>query len=75
MNRRSFYIQADVIFQKSIRYRRNISISMLDIDHFKQFNDDYGHAVGDTVLISVANSIQHVCRETDCRLALVAKNS
>lgn len=65
MNRRSFYTQAEVIFQKSIRYRRNISILMLDIDHFKQFNDDYGHAVGDTVLISVANSIQHVCRETD----------
>jgi diguanylate cyclase (GGDEF)-like protein len=65
MNRRSFYIQAEVIFQKSIRYRRNISILMLDIDHFKQFNDDYGHAVGDTVLISVANSIQQVCRETD----------
>jgi len=65
MNRRSFYMQAEVIFQKSIRYRRNISVLMLDIDHFKQFNDDYGHAVGDTVLISVANSIKHVCRETD----------
>tara|TARA_R110001606_G_scaffold348746_1_gene498468 strand:+ start:114856 stop:116523 length:1668 start_codon:yes stop_codon:yes gene_type:complete len=65
MNRRSFYIQAEVIFQKSIRYQRNVSMLMLDIDHFKQFNDDYGHATGDTVLIAVANSIKYVCRETD----------
>lgn len=65
MNRRSFYIQAEAIFHKSIRYQRHISMLMLDIDYFKKFNDDYGHAVGDVVLIAVADSIKHVCRETD----------
>lgn len=65
MNRRSFYKQAEAIFQKAIRYQRNIAMLMLDIDYFKQFNDDYGHAIGDAVLIAVANSIEHVCRETD----------
>lgn len=65
MNRRAFYIQAEVIFQKSIRYQRNISMLMMDIDYFKQFNDNYGHAVGDTVLIAVANNIKSICRETD----------
>lgn len=65
MNRRSFYKQAEIIFQKSIRYQRNIAMLMLDIDYFKQFNDNYGHAVGDAVLIAVANRIKHVCRATD----------
>ncbi|MBW6454011.1 MAG: GGDEF domain-containing protein, partial [Methyloprofundus sp.] len=53
------------LFQKSIRYQRNIAMLMLDIDYFKQFNDNYGHAVGDAVLIAVANRIKHVCRATD----------
>ncbi|WP_372739803.1 diguanylate cyclase [Neptunomonas sp.] len=65
MNRRAFYEEAKRVFSKAKRYERSISVLVLDIDHFKQFNDQYGHAIGDAVLIKVANCIQTMCRESD----------
>jgi len=47
------------------RYKRPLSILMLDIDHFKQVNDDFGHSAGDQVIIAVANAIREVARESD----------
>ena len=38
---------------------------LLDVDHFKQFNDRHGHLIGDQVLIMVANTIGHCCRAYD----------
>ena len=38
---------------------------LLDVDHFKSFNDNYGHDVGDKVIISVANSLKAAFREND----------
>jgi histidine kinase len=50
---------------QSRRQLRNLSLIMVDIDHFKKFNDNHGHQVGDLVLKKVAKSIQTVCRGSD----------
>lgn len=48
---------------RSLRYDENVSILMLDVDHFKKFNDTYGHAVGDLVLKLVADVIRKTIRQ------------
>lgn len=50
---------------RAARYQHTLSIFMLDIDHFKDVNDTYGHDVGDTVLKSVAKEIKNSIRTTD----------
>ncbi|MPS47996.1 GGDEF domain-containing protein [Methylobacillus sp.] len=47
------------------RYKRPISIFMIDLDHFKLINDTYGHDAGDKVLRSVALTLSNTCRNTD----------
>ena len=44
---------------------KNLAVFMLDIDHFKNFNDTYGHACGDMVLIEVASIIKNTVRQED----------
>ncbi|MCJ8294841.1 MAG: diguanylate cyclase [Colwellia sp.] len=51
--------------QRASRYKHTMSIFMLDIDHFKDVNDTYGHDVGDEVLKHVANEIERSIRTTD----------
>ena len=65
-NRRYF----NMIFEKEIkRLRREhgvLTFLMLDIDHFKLYNDKYGHLKGDEVIMAVSKSIKEVCqRDTD----------
>jgi diguanylate cyclase (GGDEF)-like protein/PAS domain S-box-containing protein len=47
------------------RYHRPLSLFVLDIDHFKQVNDTYGHAAGDQVLIKLAEVSRRLLRTTD----------
>ncbi|MBN4058849.1 diguanylate cyclase [bacterium AH-315-J04] len=62
-NRREAMRQLEGIWDSSIRHGETFSCLLMDIDHFKQFNDTYGHAVGDAVLRFVAQSIQKTCRK------------
>ena len=54
-NRRKFDEMLDLLFADCLRNERNLALLLLDIDYFKQFNDTYGHAVGDMALKRVAS--------------------
>lgn len=51
--------------QLAERHHHELSLLMIDVDHFKKTNDQYGHAMGDLVLQEIARTIESVCRETD----------
>lgn len=51
--------------QLAERHHHELSMLMLDVDHFKKINDQYGHSTGDQVLQEIARTIATVCRETD----------
>ncbi|MEO5364583.1 MAG: diguanylate cyclase [Magnetococcus sp. DMHC-8] len=56
-------------FNRARRYQQSLAVLMLDVDHFKRFNDEHGHSLGDRVLQAVAGVLQESCREVDfpCR--------
>ncbi len=61
-NRRAF--DADLV--SLVEANQAMSLVMLDIDHFKEFNDSYGHLFGDNVLKSIARRLQQSCRDGAC---------
>jgi len=69
MNRRYFRQQAEQELRRAVRHKHPITMMMLDIDHFKEVNDTYGHPVGDIVLQRIAAQLQQRVREQDllCR--------
>jgi diguanylate cyclase (GGDEF)-like protein len=64
-NRGHFFDLAEHEFSQARRYDLPLSVAILDIDHFKKFNDTYGHIVGDQVLANVARVLQSNLREND----------
>lgn len=51
--------------QSAQRLGKPLSVLMIDVDHFKQVNDEYGHASGDTALIAIAQQLQDNLRSVD----------
>jgi diguanylate cyclase (GGDEF)-like protein len=64
-NRRRFFNTAEVEFAEAVRSGDPISITLIDLDHFKQVNDTHGHLVGDRVLVHIAHLIRSNCRKSD----------
>ena len=64
-NRRSFIDQLGIQLEMSLRTSRPLSVLMLDIDHFKPYNDQYGHLAGDSILQQVAQILRNRARRSD----------
>ncbi len=64
-NRRHIFARVDEMVAEYSRYGRNFCISILDIDHFKQVNDTFGHQVGDHILREFTQTIGSMIRQYD----------
>ena len=65
-NRRHFMEAAECRLQEARRYGQSFAIMLLDLDHFKQINDCYGHDHGDAALRAFADILQRTARANDC---------
>jgi len=64
-NRHSFDLEIDKALQRASRTQQCLSLLFLDIDHFKQVNDNYGHSGGDAILKTFASILKKQLRNTD----------
>ena len=64
-NRRFFFPEAEAAIARALRHHESFCLLVIDLDCFKEVNDDYGHAAGDTVLRGVADALRHYTREGD----------
>ena len=64
-NHRYFLQQLSNEITRAKRYNRPLSLMMLDIDHFKDYNDTYGHLKGNEILKGLAGMLKEVSREVD----------
>lgn len=65
LNRRAFMEQAEKETAAARRQRLPLALLMIDIDHFKRINDEYGHPAGDTILVDVAGLLASQLRKQD----------
>ena len=64
-NMRYFYEQLRLEMDRASRYKHSLSLLLLDVDRFKQYNDTHGHLEGDKILIRLGEVIQECLRKSD----------
>ena len=64
-NRRFFFSEADYLLELAKNRGTPLAVLVVDIDHFKQVNDQYGHSCGDQVLVSIAQTLKTHSRTKD----------
>ena len=64
-----FRYKYDELYDEAVRYKKNLSLIMLDVDNFKKYNDSYGHLEGDMALVCMARILKAQFRKNDvvCR--------
>lgn len=65
MNRRAFFEHAQVLYEQCRHNRQPLCALMMDMDHFKEINDTYGHQAGDQVLRQIGGVISASFRQAD----------
>lgn len=65
LNRRCIIARFQEAWDASVRYQAALSCIMLDLDHFKAVNDNYGHDAGDAVIVHVAKLLKQMARRPD----------
>jgi len=65
-NHRAFQEALSQEFKRTERAHETLSVILLDVDKFKQYNDSFGHPEGDRVLKQIVQVLQEMARETDC---------
>ncbi|RJX32089.1 MAG: diguanylate cyclase [Oxalobacter sp.] len=65
-NRRHFFARGEEDVEHAMRYGRPLSLIMVDVDHFKEVNDRYGHEAGDRALVLLAGILSNKLRNVDC---------
>ena len=64
-NRSAFNARLAELHQAAVSGGADFSVMLMDLDHFKQVNDSFGHAVGDQLLVEVARRLEATCRQSD----------
>ncbi len=64
-NSRHFYNRLELEVSRSARYEHPLSLLLMDIDYFKNYNDTYGHLEGDKVLVKIGKTIRSCLRKMD----------
>lgn len=64
-NRRHFNIVIEQLFSESLRYEKDLACALIDLDEYKQLNDNYGHQTGDQVLVAVGEILRRTARKSD----------